>query len=59
LIQVLLLAKARYVRHVTTSSASTELLEELTQINIRLAKMTHETAEYAGMARAACAGLLS
>jgi uncharacterized protein (TIGR02646 family) len=56
LIQLLLVAKARYLRHVTTLSASTELLDELAQINMRLARMRNETAEYAAMARAACAG---
>jgi uncharacterized protein (TIGR02646 family) len=59
LIQMLLLAKARYVRHLTASPSSPELHAELTQLKARLAKMTHESAEYAAMARAACAALSS
>lgn len=55
LIQLLLLAKARCVRHLSASPSSSELLDDLARFNAKLAKMTHETAEYAGMARAACA----
>ena len=55
-IQALLLAKARYARHLTASPSSPELHVELAHLNARLAKMTHASAEYAAMARAACAG---
>lgn len=54
IIQSLLLAKTLCVQRLKASPASPELLEALAQFGARLGKMTHETAEYAGMARAAC-----
>jgi hypothetical protein len=55
LIQLLLLAQDRYVQLLAASPSSSVLLTELAQFNVKLTTLTHETAEYAAMARAACA----
>lgn len=55
MIQSLLLARDRYVHHLKASLSSSMLIAELAQLNARLVRTTHDTAEYSAMARAACA----